>query len=180
MTAQIHGHKVDYWGKNRDIISLDDHALVRPIAKEINWPIAEAIRFNGVDRRYLRHELPNGRTKFTIAQDLVPAFREAGLKRARHIADRHERRLREDTAYQERVEREKKQSAVYAEHRRETAEALTTYQAETAAADKEYGEARVAAGAAASIRKTAASTAYNDAVTEADEDRDEALAALNE
>ena len=179
MTAQIHGHKTDYWGKLREIVSLDDSALIRPIAKEIGWSISEAIRFEGVDRRYLKHELPNGRTKFTIAQDLVPAFREAGLKRARHVADRHERRLREDKAYKDRVQQEKKQSEIYAEHRRETAEALTAYQSEVAAADNDYGAARIAAGELARVRKAAASTVYNDAVTEADEDRDEALAALN-
>ena len=179
MTAQIHGHKTDYWGKLREIVSLDDHALIRPIAKEIGWSISEAIRFEGVDRRYLKHELPSGRTKFTIAQDLIPAFREAGLKRARHVADRHERRLREDKAYKDRVQQEKKQSEIYAEHRRETINALAIYQAETAAADSAYGGARIAAGEAARVRKTAASTAYNEAIYEADQDRDEALAALN-
>ena len=180
MTARVHSYKMDYWGRNREVVSLEDHALVRPIAKEIDWKIAEAISFSGVDRRFLLHEMPNGRTKFTIAKENVPAFREAGTERARRRAEQHEKRLREDAAYQVRVEREGKERGIYAEHRRETAEALATYQAETSAADADYGEARIKAGEIAAARKKAATTAYQAAVAEADEDRDEALGALND
>ncbi len=180
MTAQVHGHKMDYWGRNREIVSLEDHVLVRPIAKEIDWKISEAISFEGVDRRFLLEEMPNGRTKFTIAKENVAAFREAGTERARRSAEQHEKRLREDAAYQKRVERQGKESAIYAEHRRETADALAEYQAETSAADTDYGEARIKAGEIAAARKKTASAAYNEAITEADEDRAEALAALND
>ena len=179
MTYKVHGLRDDRWG-TYEVVSRADHDLVRPIAKEIGWKIPEAIRFEGVDRRFLLEDGPNGRTRFTIDKALVPAFREAGLERARKLAERHEKRLREDAAYQERVKREAAQSDIYAEHRRETADALKAYQAETAAADAEYGEARIKAGARNAERKKAASAAYNEAITEADEDRDEALAALTD
>ena len=164
MTAQVHGHKMDYWGRNREVVSLEDHVLVRPIAKEINWQIAEAISFEGVDRRFLLHEMPNGRTHFTIAKENVAAFRAAGTERARRRAEQHEKRLREDAAYQKRIERQGKESTIYADHRTETAAALAAYQSETAAADTEYGEARMKAGELAGARKKAASAAYNEAI----------------
>lgn len=178
MTARIHGHKTDYWGRVREIVSLDDYLLVRPIAKELNWKISEAINFKGVDRRYILSEQPNGRTRFTIAKEHEAAFRVAGLARTRSVAERHEKRLREDAAYQKRVQREAKQNEIYTEHRRETAAALTDYQSENAAADTEYGEDRMEAGERAAARKSAAVSAYNEAIQEADEDRDEALKAL--
>ena len=177
MTYKVHGLRQDRWG-SYEVVSLEDHVLVRPIAKEIGWPIPQAIRFEGVTRRFLLEDGPNGRTRFTIEKGLVAAFREAGMERARKIAERHEKRLREDKAYQERVKREAAQSEIYAEHRRETADALGAYQAETAAADKDYGIARVLAGDVAHARKETATIAYRAAVAEADEDRDEALAAL--
>ena len=177
MTVQ--GYKMDHWGRNREVVSLEDYVLVRPIAKAIDWPIAEAIGFEGVDRRFLTHEMPNGRAQFTIAKGRESAFRSAGTQRARDRAALHEKRLREDAAYQNRVQREGKEREIYAEHRRETAAALTDYQTETSMADADYGEARIKAGEIAGARKSAATAAYNAAVTEADEDRDEALAALN-
>lgn len=180
MTEKIHGYKKDYWGNDREIVSLKNYALVRPIAKEIDWKISEAIGFAGVDRRFIQEEMPNGRTRFTIAKDQEAAFREAGTKRAKYLAERHSRLLREDAAYQVRVKREAAQAEIYARHRRETGEALTEYQAETAAADKAYGEARIVAGEVAAKRKAGAVTEYNTAIDEADEDRDEALAALDD
>ena len=179
MSYKVHGLRDDRWG-TYEVVSREDHVLVRPIAKEIGWKIPEAIRFEGVARRFLLEDGPNGRTRFTIDKALVPAFRESGLERARKLAERHERRLREDAAYQKRVECESKENEIYADHRRETADALTEYQAEIAAADAEYGEVRIKAGARNAERKKTAAAAYNSAITEADEDRDAALAALND
>ena len=180
MTTPGPGFKMDHWGRNREIVSLEDHALVRPVAKEVKWHIAEAIRFDGVDRRFLLHEMPNGRAQFTIARERLEAFREAGRARARSVAERHEKRLREDAAYAKRKERETKQSAIYAAHRKESAEAAATYEAETTAADAQYGEIRIRAGEVSTHRKAAAVAAYRAAIDEADEDRDEALAALED
>lgn len=169
--------KVDYWGRERKVVSYDDWILVRPIAKEVSWSISEAINYPGVERVFFGLER---HTRFAMPKDSEEGFRQAGKERAELLKANREKRIRQDTAYQKRVEKQKKMSVIYAAHRKECAAALSIYNTECNQADNLYHNAKGLAAKELHATKEVALADYKVSLDEADEDRDEAFEKLQD
>ena len=169
--------KTDWWGRERKVVAWADWTLVRPICKEIGWPISEAINHPGVERVFFGEER---NTRFAIPSDGVEGLKAAGKKRAEYLKNRMAKRIAQDAAYKKKVEKQGKVSAVYRKHREEYAGALEIYNDSCGNAEHEYHDKKNVAASQLQTKKFDALTEYKKDLTEADEDRDESLKALEE
>ena len=169
--------KLDWWGRERKVVKHGDWTLVRPICKEIGWPISEAINHPGVERVFFGEER---NTRFAIPNDSVGIFKAAGRERGKYLKNRMAERIKRDAAYKKRVEKQGKVSSIYREHRKECATALDLYNGSCNEAEQNYHSKKSEAARLLRTEKAAAVDAYKEDLSEADEDRDEALKALEE
>ena len=147
------------------------------MCKKVGWPISEAINHPGVERVFFGEER---NTRFAIPIDGVKGFFEAGKKRAEYLKNRMAKRIAQDAAYKKRVEKQGKISSIYREHRKECATALDLYNAFCTEAEHEYHKKKRLAASKLQTSKFGALEEYKKTLEEADEDRDEALEALEE
>ena len=156
--------KVDWWGRERKVVSHADWTLVRPICKRIGWPISEAINHPGVERVFFGEER---NTRFAIPVDGVEGLEAAGRERGEYLKNRMAKRIKQDAAYKKRVEKQGKVSKVYKAHREECADALDLYNDACNDAEHAYHTTKRRAARKLQASKFTASKEYKKSLAEA-------------
>lgn len=182
----IYRFEINYWGQQVPVVDPDEWTVIRPIAKELGWPIVKAIKFAGGVKRVIFEGVNMTRkyngspSVFAIPKTQEPAFRAAAQEYAERLAARIEANAMA-RGEQERRQREyDAKRAIYKTYDDAMLEAYAEDRKASKAADAAYKAATNAAATVFHAATDRARQAYREAEREAGEDRDEALAELRD
>ena len=171
---------IDYWGREVPVVDRKDWTPIRPVAADLDWPIPQAIKhpgvrrviFDGVDMVKEFHGSP---TVLSIPNEKLAEFQAAGESRRNKLEQRLAENAAEQIAYHKRVAMQKARGKIAATYRTACAEALRECNRLRDEAGAAFRKARAAAQEVHDEADRRAQEAYQGAVAEALEDRDDAF-----
>ena len=175
--------ETDYWGREIPVVNRSEWTPIRPVARELDWPIPQAIKhpgverviFDGVDMVQEFHGSPN---VLSIQNENLAAFRAAGASRRNKLLTKIASNAARQEAYIRRVAKQKARGEIAATYRGTCAQALRDRNKGLDEAGETYRKARADAQAIYDKSDRSTEAAYQSALAEAKEDRDDAMDAL--